>query len=103
MSDPLTTPVGDGIGDVPAGRDRGAVADGSRSGRRVRLISTGVASAVLLWFAFGNLQRVHIQFWLASASAPLIVVVVVSGFLGAAVSALLSRVVRRRRRNAPVR
>lgn len=71
--------------------------DRSRA-KELRLVATGVALTLFLWFAFANLQRVHIQFWVASTSAPLIVVVVVSGFLGALVTGLWSWVLRRRRR-----
>ena len=66
--------------------------------KELRLVATGVALTLFLWFAFANLQLVHIRFWVASTSAPLIVVVVVSGFLGAVVSGLWSWALRRRRR-----
>lgn len=66
--------------------------------REARLVATGVALTLLLWFAFVNLQRVPIHFWLVSASAPLIVVIVVSAFLGAVASALWTWSARRRKR-----
>lgn len=74
---------------------------GRRRGRDLRLVATGVALALLLWFAFANLQLVRIHFWVASTSAPLVVVVAVSGFLGAMVSSLWSWALRRRRRGGP--
>jgi uncharacterized integral membrane protein len=70
-----------------------------RRPRQTRLVVTGIALAVLLWFAFANLQRVSIRFWLTTTSAPLIVVIVISGFLGAAASGLWSLAARRRRRD----
>lgn len=76
----------------PAPPDRG----GGR-GREVRLVVTGVAVVLLGWFAFANLQTVRIRFWLTSAHAPLILVIVISGVLGALVPGVWSRVTRRRR------
>ena len=66
--------------------------------RDTRLVLTGVVAVLLVWFALTNLQDVEIHFWLVSAKAPLIVVVVISGFLGAAVALLAQRLSRRRRR-----
>jgi uncharacterized integral membrane protein len=63
----------------------------------VRLVATGAALVLLLWFALANLQQVHIRFWVASTSAPLVVVVAVSAFLGAAAAGVGSWALRRRR------
>lgn len=68
----------------------------ARRGRDARIAATGVAVVLLVWFAVANLQRVHIRFWLWSESAPLIVVVVISCALGAALGGLASRARRRR-------
>lgn len=65
--------------------------------REVRLVLAGVTLVLLVWFAVANLQDVKIRFWVTTASAPLIVVIVISGFLGAAVSALWAHLRRRRR------
>lgn len=77
-------------GEQPAQPDRGR-------GREVRLVVTGVAVVLLAWFAFANLQAVRIRFWLTTAHAPLILVIVISGVLGALVPGVWSRVARRRR------
>jgi uncharacterized integral membrane protein len=92
MSDAMIPPDGERPGrtaqpDAPA-----------RSRRRdTRLVVTGVALVLLIWFAVANLQDVKIHFWLTSANAPLIVVVAISGFLGLVLMQLSSRVRRRRR------
>lgn len=83
-------PVAPGPGDdrpATAGRDRG---------RNARLIVTGIAVVLLVWFALVNFQTVRIRFWVVSDHAPLILVIVISGVLGAGVSGLWSRVRRRR-------
>lgn len=66
-------------------------------GRDARLVVTGVAAGLLVWFAVANLQDVDIHFWLASQRSPLIVVIAISGLLGSAVTLLAGRLVRRRR------
>ena len=45
----------------------------------------GVAVAVILfgWFALANLNNVRIHFWVFHPQAPLILVIVISGLLGA--------------------
>jgi uncharacterized integral membrane protein len=65
--------------------------------RDARLILTGIALALLVWFAVVNLQQVQIRFWVRTAAAPLIVVIIISGFLGAAVTSLWGWLRRRRR------
>ncbi len=62
-----------------------------------RLVLTGIALVLLIWFAVANFQDVRIRFWVWTAHAALIVVIVISGFLGVAVSSLWSRYRRRRR------
>lgn len=63
------------------------------------MVLTGVVAVLLVWFALVNLQDVEIHFWLTSTKYPLIVVVVISGLLGSAITLLLSRVVRNRRQS----
>lgn len=84
MSDPMSLEGGQ----QPAPRDRK---------RDVRMVLTGVVAVLLVWFALVNLQDVRIHFWLTSTKSPLIVVIVISGVLGAAIALLLSRISRRRR------
>jgi uncharacterized integral membrane protein len=62
--------------------------------RDVRLIAAGVSGVLLVWFALANRRAVSIDFWVAHRSAPLVVVIAISGLLGALV-ALMAR----RRRN----
>lgn len=88
MSD-QTEPFGAPEEDRPARRNRG---------RDLRVAVTGAFAVLLVWFAVANLQGVRIHFWLASATAPLIVVIAISGFLGAAVAGMAGRMVRRHRR-----
>jgi len=59
------------------------------------LIVTGVVAVLLVWFALANLQDVSIHFWVSTTKAPLIVVVIISGALGALIGILATR--RRRR------
>lgn len=84
MADVMGTP-GAGTG-APPGRDRK---------RDFRLVATGIGAGLLIWFAVANLQDVEIHFWVASTKAPLIVVIVIAGLLGAAVATLANY--RRRR------
>lgn len=77
-------------GEHPAPRDRR---------RDARLVLSGVASVLLVWFALVNLTRVSITFWLSTTKAPLIVVIVISGVLGAVITLLLTRRTRRRHRD----
>jgi uncharacterized integral membrane protein len=82
---------------LPGADDVASRRPGGGRGRDVRLVVTGVAVALLAWFAFVNLQTVRIRFWLTSAHAPLILVIVISGVLGALAPGVWSRVIRRRR------
>ncbi len=83
MSDPM---IPDGGSAPRPARDRK---------RDVRLVLTGVVAVLLVWFALINLQDVEIHFWLTSTRSPLIVVIVISGVLGAAVALLAQRLRRR--------
>jgi lipopolysaccharide assembly protein A len=74
-------------GEAPAPRDRK---------RDTRMVLTGVVAVLLIWFAVINLQDVSIHFWLTTTKAPLIVVVVISVVLGAAITLLLTHLSRRR-------
>ena len=71
--------------------------DGAPRIRRqdIRLVAIGVVAVLLVWFALDNFQDVQIHFWVQTARAPLVVVILISGILGALVGALI------RRRRAP--
>ena len=73
---------------------------GLRFGRRkgnVRLVGLGVAGVLLVWFALANLGSVSIRFWVSERRAPLILVIVIAGLLGALIAVLAQRF--RSRRN----
>jgi uncharacterized integral membrane protein len=53
-----------------------------------RLILVGVASIALVWFAVGNFGSVRIDFWVQHSRAPLILVILISGLLGALITAV---------------
>lgn len=79
-------------GQGPAGAPGTAGAPARRDRRRdARLVLVGVLAVLLVWFAFANLHEVNINFWLSTRRAPLIVVIVISGLLGAMVGRLVSR------------
>jgi uncharacterized integral membrane protein len=84
----------------PTSTDRGEPRPPRDRRRDARLVATGVAAVLLVWFALANLTKVSITFWVSTARAPLIVVILISGALGAAVALLVSRS-RRRRRDEP--
>jgi uncharacterized integral membrane protein len=71
------------------------VAEDDRKGlerrRRATLIGVGIAGALLGWFALANLRDVRIDFWFYNRQAPLILVIVISGLLGALITALVMR------------
>jgi uncharacterized integral membrane protein len=59
--------------------------------REATLIGVGVAVVLLAWFALGNFHDVSIEFWVFKRQAPLIIVIVISGLLGALITALVMR------------
>ena len=59
--------------------------------RDLRLVGVAVAAIVLVWFALGNLHQVGIEFWISRSRAPLIVVIAISGLLGALIATLFGR------------
>jgi uncharacterized integral membrane protein len=71
----------------------GHAAGGKEVDRRHQARLVGVAVAVILlgWFAVANLGRVRIDFWVFHRQAPLILVIVISGLLGALITALIMR------------
>lgn len=55
------------------------------------LVGVAVAVILLVWFAAANLRDVRIDFWVFNRQAPLIVVIVIAGLLGALIGALVMR------------
>jgi uncharacterized integral membrane protein len=58
---------------------------------RFRLVAILVLGILLGWFALANIGSVRIDFWLFHRQAPLILVIVISGLLGALIAALIMR------------
>jgi uncharacterized integral membrane protein len=73
---------------TPSGEGERAPRD---HGRDLRMIVTGVAAVLLVWFALVNLQDVKIHFWVHTERSPLIVVVLIAAILGALFGHLLTR------------
>ncbi len=59
--------------------------------RDTRMIASGVVAVLLVWFALANLQDVSIHFWVSTTKAPLIVVIIISGVLGALIGVMATR------------
>jgi uncharacterized integral membrane protein len=59
--------------------------------RQVTLVAVAVAGILLGWFALANLRKVRIDFWVYNRQAPLIIVILISGLLGALITALVMR------------
>jgi uncharacterized integral membrane protein len=68
--------------------DGGKAADRRHS---MMLVAVAVATILLVWFAVANLKKVKIDFWLYDREAPLILVILISGLLGALITALVMR------------
>ena len=59
--------------------------------RQVRLIAIVAVVIVLGWFAVANTRWVQIDFWVFHRQAPLILVILISGLLGALIALLIMR------------
>jgi uncharacterized integral membrane protein len=75
----------------PAGSDDAPARMGN-----VRLVGIGLAAVALVWFALANLGSVSIRFWVSERRAPLILVIVIAGLLGALIAMLAQRFKSRR-------
>jgi uncharacterized integral membrane protein len=60
-------------------------------GHQVRLVGVAVAVVLLAWFALANLRDVRIDFWVFHRQAPVILVILISGLLGALIALLIMR------------
>src|SRR5271163_4011495 len=56
--------------------------------RQVRLVAIAVVVILLGWFAVANTRKVQIDFWVFHRQAPLILVILISGLLGALIALL---------------
>ncbi len=54
-------------------------------------MGVAVGGILLGWFALANFRKVQIDFWVFHRQAPLILVIVISGLLGALITALIMR------------
>jgi uncharacterized integral membrane protein len=59
--------------------------------RQFRLIGIAVAVILLAWFAAANTRKVQIDFWVFHRQAPVILVILISGLLGALIALLIMR------------
>jgi uncharacterized integral membrane protein len=59
--------------------------------QQFRLITIAVVVTLLVWFAAENFQDVSIHFWVTDRQAPLILVILISGLLGALITVLVMR------------
>ena len=80
-------PVHSGPSQGDSGEDRRPV----DRRRQATLIGVAIAVVLLVWFALANTRHVQIDFWVFNRQAPLILVIVISGLLGALIGALLMR------------
>jgi uncharacterized integral membrane protein len=85
-SEPREVETGDG-GEKEVDRGEKQV-DRRRQGR---LIGIAVAAILLAWFAVANTRKVQIDFWVFHRQAPLILVILISGLLGALIALLIMR------------
>jgi uncharacterized integral membrane protein len=56
-----------------------------------RLVGILAVGILLGWFALANIRKVQIDFWVFHRQAPLIVVILLSGLLGALITFLIMR------------
>jgi uncharacterized integral membrane protein len=65
----------------------------SKASRRqdARLVAIGGSAVLLGWFALANFGSVTINFWVHGSHAPLILVILISGLLGALIATLSLR------------
>jgi uncharacterized integral membrane protein len=82
-----TTPQREGTAaqDRPATRERRAKPD---RGFEAKTVAALVIAALLVAFAVANSQKVEVDFFVATAHTPLVIVIVISVLLGAALGAL---------------
>ncbi len=74
-----------------SGGQEGGAARGVDRRHQATVVGVAVAVILLAWFALANLRDVRIDFWVFNRQAPLILVIVISGLLGALITALIMR------------
>ncbi|MFE0458796.1 LapA family protein [Kitasatospora sp. NPDC058965] len=68
------------LGGAPSGKKPSEIA-----GIPINLVVGVVAAALALWFLFANLERVQIQFWVFTVTAPLWIALLTTLLIGAVV------------------
>jgi|APCry1669192269_1035402.scaffolds.fasta_scaffold24564_2 uncharacterized integral membrane protein len=63
----------------------------------VGLVSITLAAVLLIWFVAANTQKVQVHFWVFTAHASLISVILISAVLGALLSFLIARARKRKK------
>jgi len=59
--------------------------------RQATMIGIAIAVVLLAWFALANTRNVRIDFWVFNRQAPVILVILISGLLGAVITGLIMR------------
>jgi uncharacterized integral membrane protein len=78
--------------------DPGAGQDPEPAGGRrrdLRLVLSGVLSALGVWFALANTQEVKIHFWVVDTRSPVVAALAIAAVFGAGIGALVARRFRR--------
>lgn len=82
---------------TPPGESRGHDRENDKDGGKVRLVVGWVLVAVLAAFVLANTTTVPVNFIVAKVEWPLIIVLVVTALVGAAIGGLVMRRLRRPR------
>ena len=70
----------------------GQYRDNQRSGMSPKMIAGIVGVVLLVWFIIANSQEVNVTWWVFSTQTSLIVVILLSAILGAAITFFFTRI-----------